>query len=314
VVGVKGTALTENQVNLLSRFTQKITFCFDGDKAGQEAIKRSLTVVEKKGLTPTVIEIPDGKDPDESLKLNSALFKKAVREDIGIYDYLLSRAIISSDVTTAAGKKQVSDLLLPLISHITNEIIKEHYLKKISNELDTSYDSINKEMQRLVRQESVKAVKILPKAKRNKEEVREEYLLALIIQNEHPKLLIDAAMTILSPVMTKERSIQKILLLLAAHFENTEQFDMKTYGDELAQELVSSYNTCLLFPLSPFDSDEKLLEEVVKKAEELKIFYIQQQMKKLAGEIKQKEEEGIEEDVDILKKNYSDLASLLNID
>ncbi|MGH9856735.1 MAG: DNA primase, partial [Acidobacteriota bacterium] len=54
VVGVKGTALTESQVNLLARFAQKITFCFDGDKAGQEAIKRSLAIVEKKGITPTV--------------------------------------------------------------------------------------------------------------------------------------------------------------------------------------------------------------------------------------------------------------------
>lgn len=49
VIAVKGTALTESQVSLLSRFTQKLTFCFDGDKAGQEAIKRSLVVVEKKG-------------------------------------------------------------------------------------------------------------------------------------------------------------------------------------------------------------------------------------------------------------------------
>lgn len=49
VVAVKGTALTERQVALLGRFAQKITMCFDGDKAGEEAIKRSLPIIEKKG-------------------------------------------------------------------------------------------------------------------------------------------------------------------------------------------------------------------------------------------------------------------------
>src|SRR6185437_12084031 len=93
VVAVKGTALTEAQVNLLGRFAQKITFCFDGDKAGQEAIKRSLAVVERKGLTPTVIEIPGGKDPDEALKNEPGLFKKAAREDRNIYDYLFDKAL-----------------------------------------------------------------------------------------------------------------------------------------------------------------------------------------------------------------------------
>lgn len=149
VVAVKGTALTESQVNLLGRFAQKITFCFDGDKAGQEAIKRSLTVVEKKGLTPTVIEIPGAKDPDEALQTNSGLFKKAVREDIGIYDYLFAKTLADVDVQTIEGKKQFSDTLLPVIAAIKNEIIKEHYLKKISSELEISYESIVKEIDKL---------------------------------------------------------------------------------------------------------------------------------------------------------------------
>ena len=107
VVAVKGTALTESQVNLLGRFAQKITFCFDGDKAGQDAIKRSLAVVEKKGLTPTVIEIPGGKDPDEALKNEPGLFKKAVHEDIGIYDYLFDKMLASVSIDSDRGKKAI---------------------------------------------------------------------------------------------------------------------------------------------------------------------------------------------------------------
>jgi len=45
-------------VNYLGGLRRDYRFCFDGDKAGQEAIKRSLAIVEKKGLTPTVMKFP----------------------------------------------------------------------------------------------------------------------------------------------------------------------------------------------------------------------------------------------------------------
>ena len=82
-------------MNLLGRFAQKITFCFDGDKAGQEAIKRSLAIVEKKGLTPTVVEIPGGKDPDEALQkamsLDSMVIIKCFPSDLLLIIVILKR-------------------------------------------------------------------------------------------------------------------------------------------------------------------------------------------------------------------------------
>jgi DNA primase len=147
VVAVKGTALTERQVALLGRFAQKITVCFDGDRAGQEAIKRSLPIIEKKGLNTTVVVIPGGKDPDESIKNDPTAFKIAVKNDIGIYDYLLSSTLKNYDKASLEGKQKISEDLLPLFSSIQNEIIKEHYLKKVSTELDTTYERILLELE-----------------------------------------------------------------------------------------------------------------------------------------------------------------------
>lgn len=311
VVGVKGTALTDHQVNLLSRFTQKITFCFDGDKAGQEAIKRSLAVVEKKGLTPTVIEIPGGKDPDESLRKEPGLFRKAVKEDIGIYDYLLNKAFTDTDSQTAEGKKQIADLLLPILAQITNEIVKEHYLRKLSTELDTSYESIVRELQRLKSADSVQVPKPPAKIKKTKEEMLEEYLLSLILQSNQPQKLFGEVISQLAQVMTKERAYQKIMHQLFEHLNHVEQFDRQVFGNSLAQELIHSYDLCLLTPVPEFESDEKLHDEVEKTARKLQIIYIQQRMKKLAEEIKEKEKNGQEVDVTHLQKNYSQLAARL---
>ncbi|HVF68959.1 MAG TPA: DNA primase, partial [Xanthomonadales bacterium] len=247
VIAVKGTALTESQVNLLGRFTKKITFCFDSDKAGQEAIKRSLVVVEKKGLSPTVIEIPGQKDPDEAISENPAAFKKAAKEDISVYDYLLKHTLESADTASAEGKKKVGDELLPFIAQISNEIIKEHYLKKIADELDTSYESISKEADRIAGKQVNKVVPTdVEKAKRSKEEILEEYLLALIIQSDKPKIAIKNAIEILSDSISRDRAYHKIMDHLLLHFDTTEHFDGKIFANGLPKELVPTFDTSVL--------------------------------------------------------------------
>lgn len=313
VVGVKGTALTENHVNLLSRYAQKITFCFDGDKAGQEAIKRSLPVVEKKGLTPTVIEIPGDTDPDEALQKEPALFKRAVREEQGIYDYLFAKALANNDSATMEGKKEVSDSLLPFVANIKNEIVKEHYLRKISKELQTSYESISREMQRLQQKElRPRPIVTVPKAKRPTEEILEEYLLALIIQGNQPQRLTTATFALLSDTLVPERACQKILSRLSEHFTKTPSFESKAFGDALPTELEACYDTCLLLPLPVFESDDKAYSEVEKTARKLQRLYIQQKIKQLSLAIQEKEQSEASEEVAALQKEYSLLVARLD--
>jgi len=96
-VAIKGTALTEEQVSLLSRFTQNIYLCFDQDSAGFEAVKRSILILEKKGLNTSVILIPNGKDPDEAMKNDPIVFKKAIKNKVQAYDFLFQKAFLLFD-------------------------------------------------------------------------------------------------------------------------------------------------------------------------------------------------------------------------
>jgi DNA primase len=311
VVAVKGTALTEQQVNLLGRFVSKITFCFDGDKAGQEAIKRSLPIVEKKGLTPTVIVIPNGKDPDDALKEEPGIFKKAVKEDMGVYDYLLQKLVSDNDTATAEGKKQAVSEFLSFIEAVQNEVVKEHYLRKLSTEVGTSYESIVKELQRVAQRQVIVPVQPIEKKKRARDEMLEEYLLALIAQSEKPRETLNRAISILSESMSRERAYQKILFHLVDHFEKNDHFDGKQFGDGLPTELLPSFNTSVLFPLPTFDDQKKLLAEVEQTAANLKKFYLQNKLKDLAHEIKKQENEENDEELEELRKTYSELASQL---
>ncbi len=147
------------------------------------------------------------------------------------------------------------------------------------------------------------------KVKRSKEEVLEEYLMALIVQSEKPKNASQKAISILSELMSRERAYHKIMDHMLLHFEKTEHFDSQIFAGGLPTELVPAFDTSALFPLPTFDSEDKLLLEVENAAQKLKIVYIQEKMKKLAEEIKQNENDGKE--VDELQKQYSELVSHL---
>jgi DNA primase len=77
VVASSGTALTENQIKAIKRFTENITVLFDGDSAGIKAALRGIDLILKGGMNVRVVLFPDGEDPDSySRKVGTSEFKK----------------------------------------------------------------------------------------------------------------------------------------------------------------------------------------------------------------------------------------------
>ncbi len=67
-----GTALTENQVRLISRFTDRLVVMFDGDEAGTKAADKALKVLLPSAMRGTVVSLPEGEDPDSILEAEGA--------------------------------------------------------------------------------------------------------------------------------------------------------------------------------------------------------------------------------------------------
>lgn len=314
VAAVKGTALTENQANLLSRFAQKVSLCFDMDSAGQEAIKRSIGALEKKGLTITVIVLPSGKDPDELIRKEPLSFQKAIKNDLGIYDFLLQKTLAAFNKKTVEGKKKIGDELLPFLAEIQNEIIKEHYFKKLAGELDTSFESIIREAERIKKKELDDVKPLVAQDKKSRIEVLEEYLLALVLTAKDKLFVLEKIEQILLDFLAKESAYQKILVRL---FEFRKALSGKEFNDQkffktLPSELHSIFDTSFLFPLPKFESESLYLEEIEKKAQELRVLYLRDKIKMVSDKIKEIEKEkGSEEKIEGLKKEHSRLVLLL---
>ena len=310
VVAIKGTALTENQANLLARFTDKVTLALDQDTAGFEATKRSLSVLEKNGLTITVIP-SKGKDPDEAIKSDWVSFKKALKNDVNVYDYLLTSLISENDRETVEGKKKITDELLPLIFQIGNEVVKEHYIKKLAGSIDTSSDSLNREIEKIKGEKSKNEIFISKKDKRGRREILEEYLLSLIIQNENPKELMESSSKFISLYKFEIPAFAKIIESLKHYFKKHEKLNVKNFSKALPSELVPFFDRSYLLLIPKFEAEAKFLKEIEKVEDELLTFYIKQRVNETGAEIKEKTKDKKTADVKNLQKEISRLLLLL---
>lgn len=313
VVAVKGTALTENQASLIKRFTDNVCLCFDDDQAGLSATKRSLPILEKKGLNITICMLENGKDADESIKSDPVSFKKAVKNDIAVYDFMLTKILSDSDKNTALGKRRISSEFLPIISGIENEIIKEHYLKKLSTELDTSLDSLVIEMERIEKKEIIKEnVVSIKKEKRTRREVLEEYLISLVVQHEDPKIVLEKAINILSDYEFETASYGKIVDQMLNYFKNHPVFKSKYFIGILPKELSPAFDTCFLYPLPKFVGEKHYRSETEKVATELRVLFLKDKIKEISSTLKAGEKEEDVGRIEDLEKELSLLISLLS--
>ncbi|OIP57203.1 MAG: DNA primase [Candidatus Levybacteria bacterium CG_4_10_14_0_2_um_filter_36_16] len=311
IVAVKGTSLTENQIKLLKRFTQKLVFCFDTDPAGTEAQRRSIELIEKEGVGATVVVPPEGKDPDEILRENPIAFKKAVKNDTNIYDFIIDSAFGQFDSKSAEGKKKILEKTLPFLWGIENEVLKEHYLKKLAGVLDASLDAILREVEKIKKpQEKEDADETAKKLPR--QEVLEGYLISIILQSKNPRDLIKKAEIALLDIPLTTLSYSQLFSHLVSCSDSSSEFSIEAFTKTLPAELVPASDTCFLAPIPSFSEDAGISIEFDKTLSEVRSLAIKSRLKNLTEEVKNEEKNGQEENVSRLREEFKSLAEKLS--
>lgn len=148
VVATAGTALTEPHLKALSRFTGDIRLSFDADKAGIAATERAIPIASKVKVSLSVIDIPNGKDPDELIKQDPQLWQQAIGKHEYALDWLMKRYEKVLDLTSAQGKREFSDILLPVVRGLTDAVERDHYLNAIAKTIDVSVAALDQKLQK----------------------------------------------------------------------------------------------------------------------------------------------------------------------
>lgn len=146
VVATAGTALTEPHLKALSRFTGDIRLCFDADKAGLAATERAIPIASKVKVSLSMLHLQAGKDPDELIQKDPALWQSAVDNPQYALDWLIARYQHELDTTSAQGKRQFSDILLPVVRGLSDEVEQDHYLNVIAKAIGTSRSALDQKL------------------------------------------------------------------------------------------------------------------------------------------------------------------------
>jgi len=139
VVASSGTALTEQQVSLLKRYTDTIVFSFDQDAAGFAAARRGIHLAQKLDMKVKVIILSSehGKDPDDVIQKDPQLWIDAVANPVPIMDYYFKRVVEGKDLNDVEHKQSTGKFLIEEIAMIADNIVQEHWLQKLSDLIKT---------------------------------------------------------------------------------------------------------------------------------------------------------------------------------
>lgn len=148
VVASSGTALTDEQLSLLERFTKKLSIAFDQDNAGQAATLRGLDIARARDMEIRIITLPPeaGKDPDEAVRKDPKLWKQAIADAITIMEWVYRSAFRGKNLSSPEDKKDISRAVLPEIARISDPVERDHWLKRLAQDLDVSVEALREAM------------------------------------------------------------------------------------------------------------------------------------------------------------------------
>jgi DNA primase len=143
VVAAAGTAMTEQHLKMVKRFSSHILLAFDGDRAGVAATERAITLSQSLDIQLEVITLPDDtKDPDELIQKNDQLWSEAISRGTPAVEWLLSVYQNRYDVTTGDGKKRFTSASLRLLHRLRDEVEQEHYVHTIAKVAGVSVETL----------------------------------------------------------------------------------------------------------------------------------------------------------------------------
>ena len=155
VVASLGTALTQQQGRLLRKCSEQVIIGYDADGAGQAVTLRGLDILQNMGCDVRVLQIYGAKDPDEFvIKYGPERFNKCVDNAISLVEFKVKVLKQNLNIENVNDKIKFLNGTAQILSKVDNDIEKEIYIDKISEEYKISKEAIYGEVNKLRYQNS----------------------------------------------------------------------------------------------------------------------------------------------------------------
>lgn len=142
-VASMGTALTENQVHTLRRYCANVHLAYDSDFAGDAATLRGIEMLIEQGLNVRVVNMPEGKDPDDILKEGgTGLFRSMLEKSPGYFEHSIESSVGKHGDDTPDAQREVILEAAPLIEKSPNPLLRDHQVRLLADRLGLEERSV----------------------------------------------------------------------------------------------------------------------------------------------------------------------------
>lgn len=136
VVASLGTALTRAQALLLKRFCSKVVLLFDSDSAGIKAALRGVEVLLGCGLSPSVVILPAGEDPDSFINANGEkALREKVKNPVPAIDFVLGEKLSEKVADSPSRKATLIREMIPFVRLIEDSLERKLTIKRVAEKL-----------------------------------------------------------------------------------------------------------------------------------------------------------------------------------
>lgn len=151
-----GTALTNEQVRLISRYADEVILAYDADEAGQKAVMKALTLFKNADIKVRVPVLQYGKDPDEIIKnVGAEKFGAMLEGATNEIEFHILRLRRNYNLATTQGKIDFASAVIPVLAD-AEPVERDLYLSRISEEIGIEKNSLNAQLQEYQRRSRTK--------------------------------------------------------------------------------------------------------------------------------------------------------------
>lgn len=328
IVASKGTALTEEQIEALKKYTETISLCFDTDLAGDAAARRGIEMADRAGFNIKIIKPEGAKDPAEVVLSDPDKWVEAVKNATPIYDYYLDSAQKRFNIKDAADKKAIFAELLPIWKKIADPIVKEHYINRLAALLQIKDEFVRKELEK-VGTPSYDKIQINPQVSSvrktdgepmpapvqkhavstDRRGLLEEYLISLLLHIPAGHTYIpNFPETLFTQENLKQVYVLLVIFLDSISFKGA-AFNIKDFIAMIPAEHMPLIDRLYLMQLDEnLENGKNWQKEIDTVVAELKKMLIKASLEKLSLQIKSAQEFNNGEALTTLNKRFRDLS------
>jgi len=149
IVASSGTALTEEQIRLIGRYTKNITIVYDADSAGSKAALRGVDLILQQGMDVRVAELPQGDDPDSFVRKNGGeAFRKLIAEAISFIDFLALTFEHEGKLSTPEGQTETVRAIVQTIAKVGDELKRNFYIRHVAEKYKLYEAMLQRELEK----------------------------------------------------------------------------------------------------------------------------------------------------------------------